>query len=367
MKPSKSQLFKRQITLPEIGEIGQEKLQNASVLVVGCGGLGGLIAVSLAASGIGELYLADFDTVSISNLHRQLFFSVADVNKPKATVLSAVIKARSPFTKVNFTTKPITKNSIFDIIKDVDIIVDATDSLPIKYLLNDACVLKNKTLVYGSLYKFDGYVATFNSSENNGVFSANLRDAFPKIATDVPNCSEVGTLNSIVNIIAALQVNEVLKLITRIGKTLKNELLIYNSLENTQLKMTLKKSVSKENIQEIFEKETYFDVNCEIRNNEWLISADELKEELQNEISSQSQSKPILVSVIEDPTINYPFKIDYKTSLLKLKNDNFKLEENKKYVFICNKGNASYEATKLIREKHLNIDSYSLIGGITNY
>ena len=137
-------------------------------------------------------------------------------------------------------------------LRSVDIVVDGTDSLPTKYLLNDACVIKNKPLVYGSLYKFDGYVSTFNILQKDGRYSANLRDAFPKMATDIPNCEEAGTLNSIVGMMATQQVNEVLKIITGIGKPLANELLIYNSLQNTQLKMKLKPTFFNEKIAKIF-------------------------------------------------------------------------------------------------------------------
>ena len=363
MKPTKNQLFKRQITLQEIGEVGQQKLQNTSVLVVGCGGLGGSIAVHLASSGIGKLNLVDFDVVDISNLHRQVFYSLEDVGKPKSSVLRDFIKARSPFTKVTFTNNPITKENVFELIQNADIIVDATDSLPTKYVLNDACVIKNKPFIYGSLYKFDGYVSSFNIQEKDGSFSANLRDAFPKMATDIPNCSEVGTLNAIVGIIATMQVNEVLKLVTGIGIPLKNELLIYNALENSQLKMRLKKSISKVEIAQIFEKESYFDVNCEVRNTDWLITAEELKQQL----SGAAQSRPFIISVIEDSEVKYPFKIDQKTTLLKLEKEEFYPQRNKKYIFVCQKGNTSYKAIKLMDKKYPNQNFYSLIGGITNY
>jgi len=142
MKPTKNQLFKRQITLSEIGKVGQQKLQNASVLVVGCGGLGSPIAVYLASSGIGKIHLIDFDTVDVSNLHRQVFYALDDVGHPKAAVLSEFIKKRAPFTEVTFTNKPITKENVFELIETVDIVVDGTDSLPTKYVLNDACVIK---------------------------------------------------------------------------------------------------------------------------------------------------------------------------------------------------------------------------------
>ena len=113
MKPTKNELFKRQLTLKEIGEVGQQKLQNASVLIVGCGGLGSPIAVYLAASGVGKIHLVDFDTVAVSNLHRQVFYTLEDVDKPKAEVLTTFIKKRAPFTEVRFTNKAITKKKCY--------------------------------------------------------------------------------------------------------------------------------------------------------------------------------------------------------------------------------------------------------------
>ncbi len=360
MKPTKNQLFKRQITLSEIGEVGQEKLQNASVLVVGCGGLGSPIAVHLAASGIGKLHLIDFDTIAISNLHRQVFYSLEDVGKPKAEILAKFIEERAPFTEVSFSNKPISKENVFELINDVDIVVDGTDSLPTKYLLNDACVIKNKPLVYGSLYKFDGYVATFNVQQEAGSLSANLRDAFPNMATDVPNCEEAGTLNAIVSLIAAQQVNEVLKLVTAIGKPLTNELLIYNSLQNSQLKMKLQNGISKKEIQNIFDTETYFDANCEIQNPDWLISSTELK----NELSLRARSRRLeIISVTEN--LQTPFQIDKTSTISNL--DTLQIDASKKYVIVCQKGISSYKATQLLKERYPAATILSLSGGISNF
>lgn len=363
MKPTKNQLFKRQITLQEIGEEGQQKLQNAKVLIVGCGGLGSPIAVYLASSGIGKIHLVDFDTIDVTNLHRQVFFSLDDIGKSKAAVISEFIKKRAPFTEVSFSNTSITKENVFDLISDYDIVVDGTDSLPTKYLLNDVCVLKDKPLVYGSLYKFDGYAATFNVLQKDGIRSTNLRDAFPKMATDVPNCEEAGTLNSIVGVVATQQINEVLKLITEIGKPLANELLVYNSLQNTQLKMKLQSKISKEEIEQIFKNETYFDASCEIRNPDWLISATELK----NRLTEKDESRPILISVIENKEIKHPFKVAENITVSQLENSDFIPQKNKKYVFICQKGNASYTATKILKDKFPEATILSLAGGITNY
>jgi len=195
------QYYKRQTTLPEIGTTGQQALNKAKVLVVGCGGLGSVAAVYLAASGIGKINLVDFDVISASNLHRQVFYKIADIGKTKAEVLAKHIKAINPFVKVSFTKEAIVKNNVKKIISEFDIVLGCTDNLPIKYLLNDACVLKEKILVYGSLYKFDGYVATFNALDDKGNRTANLRDVFPEMPKKyIPNCAEAGTLNSIVGI-----------------------------------------------------------------------------------------------------------------------------------------------------------------------
>ncbi|APG65569.1 molybdopterin biosynthesis protein MoeB [Tenacibaculum todarodis] len=358
MKSTKKQLFKRQVTLQEVGEEGQQKLQNAKVLVVGCGGLGSPIAVYLASSGVGKIHLVDFDTVDITNLHRQVFFLLEDVGKSKAAVLSEFIKKRALFTEVSFSDYPITKENVFELISEYDIIVDGTDSLPTKYLINDACVLKDKPLVYGSLYKFDGYVSIFNTLQEDGTRSSNLRDAFPKMATDIPNCEEAGTLNPIVGMIAMQQVNEVLKWILKLDKLLIRQLLVYNFLQNTQLKMKLNNTVSKEQIQHIFANETYFDASCEIRNPDWLISADTLKSKI-NEVE--------IISVIANQEVEYPFKVDENIPLSQLEKSDFIPKENKEYVFVCQKGNSSYTATKLLKEKFPEATILSLVGGITNY
>lgn len=362
MKPTKNELFKRQITLQEIGEVGQEKLQNASVLVVGCGGLGSPIAVYLAASGVGKIHLVDFDTVDMTNLHRQVFYSLDDINQPKAAVLSAFIKKRAPFTKVDCTNKPITKENVFELIENIDIIVDGTDSLPTKYLLNDACVIKNKPLVYGSLYKFDGYVATFNVLQKDGNYSANLRDAFPEMATDIPNCEEAGTLNAIVGMIATQQVNEVLKLITEIGTPLTDELLIYNALQNTQLKMKLKPTFLKDKIAKLFKVQTYVDAACSGQNPDWQIAPEELKKRL----SIREESKNIeIIAVLNN--LKLPFNVQQTIPINNFDANKITVDKSKTYVMVCQRGLNSYRATVKLKKKYPDLKVFNLTGGISSY
>ncbi len=362
MKVTKADFFKRQTTLLEIGKEGQQKLQNAKILVVGCGGLGSPVAVYLALSGVGEIHLIDFDTVDVTNLHRQVFYTLEDIGKSKSFVLANFIKQRAPFTNATFSTKSVTKEMVLALVSQFDIIVDGTDSLPTKYLLNDACVLKNKPLIYGSLYKFDGYVATFNVLQKDENYSTNLRDAFPKIATDIPNCSTIGTLNPIVGIIAMQQTNEVVKLITGVGKPLINQLLVYNSLRNSQLKMKLKSNISKKEIAIIFKNNLYFDASCEAQNKDWLITAKELKKRF----SALEEPKLQIISVLNSRE-NHPFPIDKFTSLSAIKKNSFTLDATKEYVVVCQKGITSYDAVKHLKEKYPKRNILSLVDGIQNY
>jgi len=137
----KEDYFIRQTVLKEFGTKGQNLLQNAKVLVIGCGGLGSPVAIYLATSGVGELHLVDFDVVSVSNLHRQVFFKLADIGKFKVEILAREIRERAPYTKVTVSNKAVDKQSVLSLISEADVVVDCTDSLPVKYLINDVCVL----------------------------------------------------------------------------------------------------------------------------------------------------------------------------------------------------------------------------------
>lgn len=359
MEISKAEYFKRQTTLSEIGDEGQALLQKSKVLVIGCGGLGSPIAIYLAASGIGELHLVDFDTVSVSNLHRQVFYKTDDIGKSKSETLAFKIQQKSPYTNVTFSNEAVSKENILELVSTFDVVVDGTDNLQIKYLINDACVLSEKPLVYGSLYKFDGYVATFNMKNEDGTFSCNLRDAFPKIATDIPNCEEAGTMNPIVGLIAMLQVNEVIKLITNTGKLVVNQLLIYNVLENSQFKMKLKKNESID-IDTIFKSSTYLSINCSAQDKALLISNAELKERLMD-------SSIEIISVINNKNTDIPFKVHQKIPVISFEIENFNPNFKKEYIIVCNKGISSYEVTLKIKQKFPELTVFSLSEGIENY
>ena len=352
--------FKRQTTLKEIGKKGQQKLQQAKVAIVGCGGLGSIASVYLAGSGVGTIHLIDYDTIDASNLHRQVFYTIKDIGKPKASVLSEHIVKITPFTKVITTNQAIEKNNIDSILNAYEIVLDCTDNLSIKYLLNDYCVSNDKTLIYGSLFKFDGYVATFNFFLN-GRRTANLRDAFPEIPKNtIPNCSEIGTLNTIVGIIGLHQANETLKIITETGKPLVNQIVIYNTLDNNQFKMKISPKFTKEQVTKIYNNENYITNNCDYQKEELLITKEELKNKLNNENVK-------FISVIEDINTKLPFDKVHKIPLSKLKENPISLEKDKQYIIICNKGISSYDATLFLKKLHPNTSILSLKNGINSF
>jgi len=365
MKITKKDLYKRQTILKDFGEESQQKLQQSTIVIVGCGGLGSVAAVYIAASGVGNIHLIDFDVVDVSNLHRQVFYKMDDIGKYKAEVLAKHINSITPFVNVTTSDQPITKTNIFDQIDDYDVVVDCTDSLPTKYLLNDYCVITDHILVYGSLYKNDGYVASFNIPE--GLYnSGNLRHAFPKIPKEeFPNCSEIGTLNPIVGIIGLMQANEVIKILSQTGEPLKNQLLIYNSADNSQYKMKFEvekscDNIGKRGILKIFKNENYADPACEIQNMDLLIMMHDFKQKL-------NDKNIVVVSVIEEIHSELPIEVSVEIPISEFDVDTLNIDANKEYHIICNKGILSYTVTKLLKDKYPDLNVFSLKNGIKNY
>lgn len=219
-----------QIALPGFSEATQRLLQNARVLVVGAGGLGCPAAQYLAAAGIGTLGIADFDVVSVSNLHRQILFTPADAGKKKALLACERLQAQNPGIKIVAHDMRVTSQNVMDLISHYDIIVDGTDNFETRYLLNDAGVLAGKPVVYGAIYQFEGQVAVWNIRRANGTASPNYRDLFPEVdATQIPNCAEGGVIPTIAGIIGCMQANEVIKYITKTGGLLAGKVLIFDA------------------------------------------------------------------------------------------------------------------------------------------
>jgi molybdopterin/thiamine biosynthesis adenylyltransferase/rhodanese-related sulfurtransferase len=219
-----------QIALPGFSEKTQNLLQNARVLVVGAGGLGCPAAQYLAAAGVGILGIADFDIVSISNLHRQVLYTPLDAGKKKAVLACAKLQLQNPDIKLVPHDTRITSQNVMDVIADYDIIVDGTDNFDTRYLLNDAAVITGKPLVYGAIYQYEGQVAVWNLVNEYGVRTPNYRDLFPKVdAVQIPNCAEGGVIPTLAGIIGCMQANEVIKYITKTGEPLAGKVLIFDA------------------------------------------------------------------------------------------------------------------------------------------
>ena len=222
--------YERQITLPEIGISGQQKLTDAKVLIIGVGGLGCPVLQNLAAAGVGTIGIVDGDVIDETNLHRQFLYGLGDCGRNKVEVAATVASKQNP--EVNIIQFPVyfTKQNCLEIASDYQIIVDCTDNIPTRYLINDVAVAKEVPMVYASIHKFEGQLSVFNYK--NG---PTYRCVFPEDERleAIPNCNDSGVLGVLPNILGAMQANEVLKIILETGAVLSGDIMLYNSLDNT--------------------------------------------------------------------------------------------------------------------------------------
>lgn len=223
--------YQRQIILPEFGEAGQQKLLKAKVLVIGAGGLGCPVLQYLTAAGTGTIGIVDDDAVSLNNLHRQVLYSTNDIGLSKAETATHVLQALNPELKIIAYNERLTTQNAFGIMDAFDMVIDGTDNFATRYMINDACVLLGKPLIYGAISQYEGQVAVFNAGKNGSV---NYRDIFPQPPKEdeVLNCAEAGVLGILPGIIGTMMANETIKLITGTGEPLINQLLTYNALNN---------------------------------------------------------------------------------------------------------------------------------------
>jgi sulfur-carrier protein adenylyltransferase/sulfurtransferase len=225
--------YHRQLILKDFGEAAQQKLLEAKVLVIGAGGLGCPALLYLAAAGVGTIGVVDDDVVTLSNLHRQILYSVDDVGKAKATQAVSKLQHLNPDCDfLDF--RRISPVNAADIVSNYDIVLDGSDNFATKYLVNDTCVLLNKILVYGAVSQYEGQVAIFNCRTDSNKRPVNYRDLFPQPPNDneILNCEEAGVLGVLPGIIGSMMANETIKLITGIGQPLIDKLITYDARSN---------------------------------------------------------------------------------------------------------------------------------------
>lgn len=221
--------YAKQIKLDGISVSGQEKLSNARVLVVGAGGLGCAVIPYLAGAGVGTIGIVDGDEVETSNLHRQILYKENDRGIPKVQKVAEFIRAYNSEIVLLPFPHFLNRGNADSIFTSFDIIVDATDSIPVRILINEMAELLDKPVVYASVYKHEAQLSVFNY-KNGPSYS----DAFGYRIDHAPNCTDTGVLGTTVGIIGIMQANEVLKMILGTGRVLSGKLLVYNSLTNEQ-------------------------------------------------------------------------------------------------------------------------------------
>lgn len=332
----------RQMLLPEIGESGQRKLLAARVAIIGCGGLGSVVGPYLAGAGVGSLLLIDHDSPHISNLHRQVTYH-ADQQESKAVHLKEHLSQLNPEIEVAVYSSRLTKSNVEQLLQDYDLIVECTDDIQCKYLVNDYAHLKLKPVVYGALHKYDGYVSLF---ENIDYDSIHLRDIFAEPNDDIPTCSEVGVLGTAAGIIGMLQANEALKYILQIGESLADRLLTYSTLTNEQQVLKLRKTW-RHDIAQVYEQSSYESASCST------------SIEIDWATVSQDRTRYRVISILED---HEHIDLDDQVERMPLSQMGMYDFENET-VFYCRSGARSGQLVNKILQQQPNAILYSLRGG----
>ena len=232
--------YSRQIVLKEVGVVGQKAIINSKVLIIGAGGLGCPSADYLSRAGVGTIGIADYDKVSLSNIHRQSLYGSKDVGKFKVNVLKEKIKSINHLIKIKIIKKKITYKNFNSIIKNFDIIIDGSDNFKTKFLLNKYSIKYKKILIVGAISKFDGHVFTFDFKDKKTPCLKCFYQSEP--SDEILNCEAEGVMGPVAGIIGNIQANEVLKKILKIGEDLNKNILIINLLTLNFRKVAFKKN-----------------------------------------------------------------------------------------------------------------------------
>ena len=337
--------YNRQIILPEVGTEGQAKLLQAKVLLIGAGGLGATVLPYLVAAGVGEIGLIDDDVVAISNLQRQVIYKTSSVGETKVIEAQKMALALNPDIKINTYNEKLTSKNAISLFNNYDIVVDATDNLSTKYLINDASIVTKTPFVYGSVFKFEGQVSVFNY-QNGPSYSC----LFPNESVEAKNCNESGVLGTSVGIIGMLQANEVLKMILGIGEVLSGQLVVYNLLTNDQQKYSFSKSVV------LMNESTFANKYHVIDNSIIEITAAEA-------MAEGKSSNLVFLDVRnfdETPQIKLPNSI--QIPLDSLEKELSQLDSNLALIVFCQSGIRSKKAVELLRKYDFK-NVKSIIGG----
>jgi molybdopterin/thiamine biosynthesis adenylyltransferase/rhodanese-related sulfurtransferase len=254
LSPEEVERYSRHLIIPEIGALGQRRLKNAKVLVIGAGGLGSPALLYLAAAGVGTLGIIDDDAVDLSNLQRQVIHGVADVGRPKIESARDAIAALNPLVDVRLHNVRLDAGNALELFAAYDLILDGADNFATRYLVNDAAAILGKPYVWGSIFRFDGQVSVF--WEQHG---PTYRDLYPEAppAGSVPSCGEGGVFGMLCAAVGSLMVTEAVKLITGVGRSLLGRVALYDALGGTWREIKVARDPAAERITELTDYEAF--------------------------------------------------------------------------------------------------------------
>ena len=251
LSPDERGRYARHLILPEVGLAGQERLKAASVICIGAGGLGSPLLLYLAAAGVGRIGIVDGDAVELSNLQRQVIHGSDALGRSKAKSAAARLHELNPHCRIDVQDVMLDITNVMDLIADYDVVCDGTDNFASRYLINDACVLSGKPLIYGSVQRFEGQVTVFNCN----LESPNFRDLLPVPPSPgaIPSCSEAGVIGVMPGLIGLLQATETIKLITGIGRCLDGRLLVVDALSMRFRELKLRRDPDRAPIKDLID------------------------------------------------------------------------------------------------------------------
>ena len=367
MIPSnKYERYHRQIMLDEFGADSQENLNQAKVLVVGAGGLGCPALQYLAAAGVGTIGIVDFDFIELTNLQRQTLYSVDDIGKPKAKTAAEKLNAFNPEIQINFYNIKLCSKNTLELLSEYDLVIDGTDNFATRYLVNDACVILNKPLVYGAVLRFEGQIGVFNLADPETTTKTNYRDLFPEPPdpATVLSCSEAGVLGVMPGIIGTMQAAEAIKIITGIGRPLCNTIISYNVLNNLFYEFTITPS---KKINSLIPKDEESFRNFDY---EWFCG---FRQEIHEITSPEFDALRIQekINIIDVRELGELPEVDEFTftqiPLSKFKEALENISIENKVVVFCQIGKRSLTAVNLLNEKFPECAAFSLKGGIEGW
>jgi adenylyltransferase/sulfurtransferase len=367
LNPDEEERYQKHLTLKEIGYEGQLDLKNSSVLCIGAGGLGSSVLLYLAAAGIGKIGIVDNDHVEKSNLQRQIIHETNTIGKLKIDSALERIKKFNPNIELFTFPKRIDPNNALEIIQEFDVICDCSDNFGTRYLINDACLILDKPIVFGSVQGFEGQVSVFNLHKK----SPNLRDLLPEspLKNAVPSCAEYGVVGVSTGLIGILQVNEIIKIIVKKGEILDGTILIFDLLNMKMKKLNLKSDQNNKQISNLSQfAEFYSEDGCSEKNSEHNNEIKKIKAEEFNILYKARPTKILLIDVREseefsisaiEGSISIPLSnLNLKTGLEFIQKESL----SKEVFTICKSGKRSEKASRILAK--FKIQSRSIEGGI---